>query len=137
MVVANEISAQYLENSKLQKLSRKIGTLQSSYSQAINKEKGTLGSLFRQKTKAKSLSQVFIGAKNYNEYALNCFLYIHRNPINAGLVRRLEEWEFSSFNEYRAINENRICNISLAYSLLGLEKSDLSNIFERNINYKP
>ena len=137
MVLANEASVQYLENTKLQKLSRKIGTMQSSYSQAINKEKGTLGSIFRQKTKAKSLSQVFIGAKYFNKYALNCFLYIHQNPIKAGLVRRYEDWEFSSFNEYSAIKENRICNISLAYSLLGIEQSDLSSVFERNIYYKP
>lgn len=135
MIQANENSVQ-VDNSKMQKLVRRIGTLQSSYTQAINKQKGISGSLFQQKAKVKSLSQFFLGATKFQDYALNCFLYIHQNPLNAGLVSRFEDWEFSSFNEYYSINVKSICNTSLAYSLLGIEQCDLSSIFEREIYYK-
>jgi putative transposase len=61
----------------MQELSYRIGILLSSYSQAINKQNQTTGSLFQQKTKAKDLFQ-------YNEpgkhnYIVNCMHYIHQN----------------------------------------------------------
>lgn len=135
MIQANENSVQ-VDNSKMQKLARRIGVLQSSYTQAINKEKGTSGSLFKQKAKVKSLSQIFLGARKYQDYTLNCFLYIHQNPLNAGLVSRFEDWEFSSYNEYCSIKDNSICNTSLAYTLLGIEQCDLSSILERETHYE-
>jgi len=30
-------------------------------------------------------------------YFLNLVVYIHRNPLEANLVERLEEWQFSSY----------------------------------------
>ena len=34
------------------------------------------------------------------QYPQVCFEYIHNNPIKAGLVNKLEDWEFSSAREY-------------------------------------
>ncbi len=136
MVKANEGSVKNFDNSNLQLLSRKIGTLQSSYTQAINKQYGTSGSVFRQKAKAKSLSQVFLGAERYFDYALSCFVYIHQNPLKAGLVKRIKDWEFSSFQEYSSANELSICNKPLALEVLGIEKEKFKGIFYRETSYE-
>jgi putative transposase len=76
----------------IQLISRKIGTILSSYAQGINKQEKRAGSLFQPKTKAKQLDK--------ENYPFNCFHYIHQNPHKAGLVNRIEDWRFSSFREY-------------------------------------
>lgn len=105
---------------KVNPLNRAIGTLQSSYTQAINKKYKRTGSLFRTRTKAKSLSEDDKGTDNYG---INCFLYIHQNPLRAGLVKQLGEWEFSSYRDYVGIRAGILCNIKLARDLFDLPKN--------------
>lgn len=78
-------------------LVHKIGILQSSYTQAINKQRERTGSLFQSKTKAKNLSS---GTRNY---AVTCFYYIHQNPVEAGLVDKPEDWSYSSYRDYAGL----------------------------------
>ena len=94
-------------------LNRKIGTLQSSYTQAYNKRFQKTGSLFQQKVKRKCLN-------NQADQAVICFHYIHQNPLKAGLVKLMQNWEFSSFKDY--INEVacKIINRKIAYDLLAI-----------------
>jgi REP element-mobilizing transposase RayT len=92
----------------MQVLTRKIGTILSSYTQAINKQESSRGSLFQPKTKAKQLIET--------DHLLSCFNYIHQNPLSAGLVKKLEDWQYSSFNEY--FNDTPgLCNQALAREL--------------------
>ena len=35
-----------------------------------------------------------------NEHLLHLSRYIHLNPVRAGLVRRPEDWPYSSYREY-------------------------------------
>lgn len=90
--------------------------LLSSYAQAINKQEGRSGSLFRQKTKAKLLE--------YREehYPLICFHYIHQNPLRSGFVRKLEDWEFSSFTDYLGMRNGSLCDQQAAIELLDISK---------------
>ena len=117
-------------------LSEGIRMLLSSYTQAINKQNKTTGSLFQQNTKAKTITK---GSKLYD---LLCFHYIHQNPIKAKLVEKMEGWEYSSFKDYCGLRKGTLCNQELAFQLLGLEKKsfyedsyriidtdDLKNIF--------
>ncbi len=92
----------------IQLISRKIGTILSSYTQGINKQEKRAGSLFQPKTKAKLLDQ-----KNY---PFNCFHYIHQNPHKARLVEKIEDWRFSSFTEY-CEGSSGICRKDLAQFL--------------------
>ena len=94
-----------------QSLVRKIGTVQSSYSQGINKQQKRTGSLFQQKSKSKVLET--------NDYARTCIHYIHQNPMRAGLVIKMEEWKYSSFNAYHK-NIEGICNLKLARELIDI-----------------
>ncbi|MCF8336223.1 MAG: hypothetical protein K9H65_06445 [Bacteroidales bacterium] len=109
------------EDCKIQKLARKLGTLQSSYTQAINKKYNWRGSLFRQKTKCKNLSDPTPVNQFYPQYPFICFQYIHQNPFKAGLVRKMEDWPYSSFREYLYNRRNSLCNIDMAKEILPLD----------------
>lgn len=133
--------------SRQQRLSRAIGTLLSSYTRAINNQENRSGSLFRPKTKAKDgwiddfitvdgkHRVLFFGPDN--DYALQCFEYIHQNPVKAGLVLKPEDWPYSSAREYEVarrlssgelqasrqatnLPKESICNVEFGRKILGL-----------------
>ena len=54
-----------------------IRNMVSSYTQAINKQRSTTGSLFAQNTKSKLISNIS------NQYDQICFHYIHQNPVKS------------------------------------------------------
>ena len=89
--------------------------LLSGYARIYNQRYNKTGSLFRQKTKAKCLSDNPVNATyNLHDYYFNSFHYIHQNPYRASLVNRLEDWEFSSFKEYAGLRNGTLCNKDLA-----------------------
>ena len=101
-------------------LNRSIGSLQGSYTQAINKKYDRSGSLFRTRTKAKSLRE---DEDHTGNYGVNCFFYIHQNPIRAGLVKKMEDWKYSSFRDYAGFRNGKLCNKELANDLFNLPKN--------------
>ena len=108
----------------MQKLPYRIGVLLSSYSQAINKENNTTGSLFQQKTKAKLLTydQVHhFGPNSRPSYTVTCMHYIHQNAWLAGLVQKIEDWDYSSFPDYIGKRNGHLCNKELLYKLTGYD----------------
>lgn len=113
-------------------LNRQIGIIQSSYTKGINKRYGRSGSLFRQKSKAKNLTEQDI---DKIDTAVNCFFYIHQNPLKAGLVEKLEDWEFSSFKDYIGMRNGDLCNKDLASNLFQLpnDKSEFYKVSYQTI----
>lgn len=95
-------------------------TLLSSYTKAINLQEQRTGSLFQQNSKAKCLSSET--NRQFDNYALVCFNYTHKNPLNAGLVDKLEDWEFSSFRDYAGIRNGTLCRKEIAYDLIGVPR---------------
>ncbi|HLF32594.1 MAG TPA: transposase [Cyclobacteriaceae bacterium] len=96
-------------------LVRKIGTLQSSYTRALNNEMKNSGSLFQQKAKAKLLNED-------PWYPKTCFHYSHQNPVKAELVKKMWQWEFSSFNDYAGYRDDNLVNKELAFELLDIPR---------------
>ena len=94
-------------------VARKIAVLLSSYTKAINIQEERTGSLFQQKTKSKCLN---CEENNFTD-VLACFYYIHQNPLRAGLVDKLEDWPYSSFNEYIDGNNTVLCDTHLLYQI--------------------
>jgi putative transposase len=92
--------------------------LQSSYAKGINKQEGRTGNLFQQKTKAKLIRDP--------EYITAAFNYIHNNPLNAGLVDDLNNWEYSSFMEYSDLRRPCLCNVERGKEILGIEIIDFN-----------
>src|SRR5690242_20190956 len=77
--------------------------------------------LFQQNTKIKCVSL------KHTDYSYTCFNYIHQNPMRAGLVTKLENWPYSSFNEYLASGKMKYCNKERAAELLDLKMETFYN----------
>jgi len=108
------ISTKLIGGKEKNLLSEGIKNLLSSYTQGINKQNNSTGSLFQQNTKAKAIVK---GGANYD---LTCFHYIHQNPVMAKLVKRMEDWPYSSFSDYCGLRSETFCNKELAARLLDL-----------------
>lgn len=98
--------------------------LLSGYARIFNKRYNRSGSLFRQKTKIKCLSDINISlgcGYHLQDYYFNCFHYIHQNPYNAELIKKLEDWEFSSYKDYAQLRNGTLCNKELAKKFCSYE----------------
>lgn len=103
--------------------------LLSSYTQAINKQNSSTGSLFQQNTKAKPIIK---GSRNYDRI---CLHYIHQNPLKTNLVEKMEEWEYSSFRDYCGKRHGTLCNKELAVKILDLNLKTFYEDAYRQISY--
>ena len=97
-------------------LSEGVRNLLQSYAKGINKQNHSTGSLFQQNTKAKNVTQ------RDHLYPEICFYYNHQNPMKAGLVKKMEDWDFSSFKDYAGLRNGTLCNQGLAFELLNLQR---------------
>ena len=96
-------------------LTEGVRLMLSSYTRAIQKQESLVGSLFQQKTKFKCA----------DDYLMTAFHYVHQNPLRAGLVKRLEDYRWSSFGEYvgaRHQDDLLICNQQIAYQFMDIDK---------------
>ena len=107
------------DNDNGQEISKAIGIILRSYTQVINKKQNSVGSVFQQKTKAKYLEATYIN------YPFICFNYIHQNPLKAGIVNRLENWDYSSFKDYVGLRKGTLCDKELARQILDLPPNPL------------
>ncbi|WP_091541557.1 transposase [Alkaliphilus peptidifermentans] len=76
------------------------------YAQYHNIENGRTGHLFQNRFKSEPV--------NTDSYFLTVLRYIHQNPIKAGMVQRLEDYKWSSYNEY--INNNTLIDSTIGLS---------------------
>jgi putative transposase len=118
MIYLNETSTGVELKSKplLQVLEQKLGTLQSSYTRAINNQENKTGSLFQTKIKIVKLDP---------DHASTCFHYIHQNPLKAKLVNDFNDWPYSSYLEYFNLSYE-ICNKEIAFEFLDIPKDSTS-----------
>jgi len=98
----------YVKTKNIEQLKKNIGILLSSYTKAINKAYNRNGSLFQQHTKTKLL----LDEKNI----LTVLAYIHQNPVRKGLVKRIEDWDFSSYPGYVGMTNNALVEKSFVLS---------------------
>ena len=72
-----------------------------SYTRYFNKKVNRKGPLWESKIKkVKVISQ---------EQLLHLTRYIHLNPTTAGLVKKPEEWRYSSYREYIGLENTKMC----------------------------
>ena len=110
-------------------INQSIGIMLRSYTNAINKQEKRTGTLFRKQTKAEcvncpdGITRSFITKEGITEvmqslpelqYPQVCFNYIHLNPVKAGLVKKTEDWEFSSAGVYSGKRKSTLVNIDMA-----------------------
>lgn len=58
-------------------------------------------------------------------YGVIAFHYIHQNPLKAGLVTMMENWNYSSFKDYIGMRNGKLCNKEIAFQLLDLDRKTL------------
>ena len=68
------------------------------------------------------------------QYQLIAFHYIHQNPLNAGLVKKLADWHYSSYRDFAGLRNGTICDRVLAEQLIGFDKTNLNTTTGQNIN---
>ena|SRR3989344_4770723 len=90
----------------------KMGT---GYSMYFNKKKDRVGALFQDAFKA-------IPIEN-NDYLFWLSLYIHQNPIEAGLINNLKEWPWSSYLDYIGERDGILCEKSIILEQLNTVKN--------------
>ncbi|RPI05006.1 MAG: hypothetical protein EHM64_08075 [Ignavibacteriae bacterium] len=95
----------FIRSEKTDNIRDAIGVMQSSYTTAINKRYDRHGSLFQLHTKAKLIER--------DESLFTITTYIHQNPVRAGLVKKLEDWEYSSYREYIGLKNNNVINTKI------------------------
>jgi REP element-mobilizing transposase RayT len=104
-----------------------FGRTLSSYTRGLQVQQDFKGSLFQQNSKKKELPS--------SPDALACFQYIHQNPLKAHLVKHLENWKHSSFNEYFN-NRQVFCNLQIGRELLRLP-SDPHKFYQQSLEAIP
>jgi REP element-mobilizing transposase RayT len=72
----------------------------TSYTKAINKEQRRVGSLFQGRFKGKHVDK--------EGYLIRLSRYIHRNPVDAGLVAQPADWVYSSYREYLGLRKGTL-----------------------------
>lgn len=113
-------------------LNNSIATMLSSYTRAINIQQKRSGSLFREGTKAVELGNIESERIKYQnrsaigvgiahtldeEQLQTCFKYILQNPVEAGLVKQIIDWEFSSALDIAGIRKGSLINRKLIEEL--------------------
>lgn len=83
-------------------VSRVMMKLSVAYTKAINKRFDRVGSLFQSQFGAKYIDS--------DRYLLQLSAYLHRNPVEAGLVSTAADWEFSSYRDYLGLREGTLPN---------------------------
>lgn len=115
---------------EVQVFSLSIGQMLSSYTQAFNKQNGRRGFLFAHNTKAKILNDMG------DDYLLSCFLYIHQNPLQACLVSKLKDWEFSSYLDYVGLRKGTFVNFKEGFDMLQISEEQVEFLIEQFIQDK-
>ena len=80
-----------------------------SYTKAVNKQQGRVGPIFQGPFQAVHVSR--------DEYLMHLSRYIHRNPVEAGLVAAPEAWTFSSYRDYIGLRQGTLPRPDVVLSL--------------------
>lgn len=63
------------------------------YAQMYNRKEKRCGVLFRNRYQTEPIYKM--------EYLINCIDYIHNNPVKAKIVKKCEDYKYSSYNDYK------------------------------------
>ena len=94
-------------------LSKQFANLFSCYTQSFNKVYGRMGSLFIKNFKREPISD--------RNHFLNAVAYTHRNPVHHGFCKQMDDWPYSSYNEFINGNDSGIETAKLLKMVGGLE----------------
>ena len=88
--------------------SRRMQRFSISYAKAMNERYDRRGAMFQGAFQAVHVDR--------DEYLLHLSRYIHLNPVVAGLSKRGEDWEFSSYRDYLGLRRGTLPSPDLVLS---------------------
>ena len=94
-----------------QDLSKSMGQLAMSYTKSANTYYKRAGHLFQGRYKSKQIED--------DNYLVYLSRYIHLNPFSSGLVKKPEDWKFSSYREFIGIDKVDFINPDNILDLFG------------------
>lgn len=110
----------YSENSEeISKLMKKVNTAYAIY---YNKKHNRVGYVFRDRFKSEEIVS--------RAHLISCINYIHNNPIKAGICDCKQDYEFSSYNDYKF--RKKFINEILIEKCLKTNGIDINYILKNN-----
>ena len=82
-----------------------------SYVATINKYQKRVGPLFQGSYKSKEVDS--------EESLLHLSRYIHRNPVEAGIVMKPEDWSYSSYPVYKGLRRDAFVKTDMILAIIG------------------
>jgi putative transposase len=100
-------------------ISRIMQLINFTYTQYFNKKHGKVGHLFQGRYKAIICDR--------DNYLVGLVRYIHRNPVKAGMVKRVADYEWSGNNEYNGdgfglVNTERVLKMFSGKQAIAVRK---------------
>ncbi len=107
-----------------------ISSLLNSYVKSINKKYQHSGTLFESKTKSKQIID--------DAYFKWVIKYILENPVKAGLVKNISDWEFSNAKDLFGIRNGNLTNVDFVESFFQSKESMIKFMMNKKIkiNYE-
>lgn len=102
---------------KIADMSKIMQKINTSFARFYNKKINRVGFVFR--------DRYFTQPILSRQQLFNCLVYIHNNPVKAGLVKEAKDYKYSSYNEW--INKKEIIDKKSAQLIYG---EDIKNIGE-------
>lgn len=109
-------------------ISKLISKLCSSYSLYFNKKYDRVGALFQDQFKS-----VLIRT---NEQLLWTSLYIHKNPLKAGLVENIEDYTWNSYLDYAGLKNDEMCKKEIILDQYHSSKEYLNQLRSEQLENK-
>lgn len=112
----------FLIETKRTPLAKIMSSLLTSYSMYFNKKYARFGPLFQNRFKSKLCDK--------NTYFLGASRYVHLNPIEQGLVERVEDYPWSSYQELFAISSFQLIDQDKVKKFIGNRENYLGFLQE-------
>jgi len=98
-----------------EKVGETIKRIASSYVYYYNRKYGRDGHLFKERFKSEPVNDM--------EYFTVLLRYIHQNPVKAGIVEKVSDYEYSSWGEYDGMVESvfQICDVDTVLNRISFE----------------
>ena len=95
-----------------------------SYVYWYNKKYDRIGNLFQDRFKSKPVED--------DGYFMTVLRYIYRNPVKAGLVKKVEEYKWSNYSEY--ISNQKTANVNFVLDIFDKDRKKAVKIFIEHVN---
>lgn len=89
-----------IEVMNIEKLTLYMHKLNTSYAIYYNKNKSRVGYVYRDRFKAQVIKD--------EKHMYNCILYIHNNPVKAGICKQAKDYNFSSYEKFLYKNNEQL-----------------------------